>query len=119
MAAFRFFLQNFRLLSNNIITIKMKKKQLIDKLSEETGMSKTRTEEMLSNTKNALTDTLSDGKGVSIPDLGTFSTKTNEVRKIYNPHHEAYMMVPPKRVVEFSPSSGLKEKLKFVGRDNE
>lgn len=97
----------------------MKKKQLIDKLSEETGLSKTHTEEMLSSTTNTLTDTLSDGKSVSIPDLGTFSTKTNEVRKIYNPHYEAYMMVPPKRVVNFSPSSALKEKLKFMGKDNE
>lgn len=97
----------------------MKNKELIDRISEETGLSKSRAKEILNNTKEALSDTLSDGKGVSIPDLGTFSTKTKEVRKIYNPHHEAYMMVPPKRVVDFSPSSGLKEKLKFADGENE
>lgn len=97
----------------------MKKKELIDKLSEETGLTKSSADEMLNITTEVITETLSDGKGMTIPDLGTFSTKTNEVRKIYNPHHEAYMMVPPKRVVEFSPATGLKEKLKFVDGDNE
>lgn len=97
----------------------MKKKELIDKLSEETGLTKSSADEMLNITTEVITETLSDGKGMTIPDLGTFSTKTNEVRKIYNPHHESYMMVPPKRIVEFSPATGLKEKLKFVDGDNE
>lgn len=97
----------------------MNNKELIDKLSKETGLSKTQAKNMLNKTTSALADTLSEGYGISIPDLGTFGTKTTEVRKVYNPHHKAYMMIPPKRVVEFSPSTGLKEELKFTDGDDE
>ncbi|MCC5940466.1 MAG: HU family DNA-binding protein [Balneolaceae bacterium] len=97
----------------------MNYKQLIDKLSEQTGNTKTRTKEILDDTVTVLTDKLSEGKGVSIPDLGTFSTKVNEQKKVYNPHYDAYIMVPPKRVVEFSPAAGLKEEVKFLESGDE
>lgn len=87
---------------------------LIDQLAEATGNSKVKTKELLSEAVSVLSDQLTQGNGVSIPNLGTFSTKVNEVKKIYNPHHEAYLLVPPKRVVDFSPSTGLKESVKFT-----
>ncbi len=92
----------------------MNYKELIDKLSDQTGNTKTRTKELLGDTITVLSEQLSRGSGVSIPDLGTFSTKVNEERKVYNPHYDAYIMVPPKRVVEFSPAAGLKEKVKYL-----
>lgn len=92
---------------------------LIDQLSEQTGNSKTKTKELLKDTISVLSDQLSDGSGVSIPDLGTFQTKVNEEKKVYNPHYDAYMIVPPKRVVDFSPASGLKEEVKFLSTDEE
>ena len=92
----------------------MNYKQLIDKLSEKTGNPKTVTKELLQDTVDVLTKQLCEGKGVSIPDLGTFSTKVSEDKKVYNPHYDAYMMVPPKRVVEFSPAAGLKDEIKFL-----
>jgi DNA-binding protein HU-beta len=92
---------------------------LIDQLAESTGNSKAKTKELLEDAISVLSDQLTKGTGVSIPDLGTFSTRVKEVKKVYNPHHEAYLLIPPKRVVEFSPSTGLKDKLKFTGRENE
>jgi DNA-binding protein HU-beta len=92
---------------------------LIDQLAEATGNSKVKTKELLGDAISVLSDQLSKGTGVSIPDLGTFSTKVKDVQKVYNPHHDAYLMVPPKRVVEFTPASGLKNELKFTGRDDE
>ena len=59
------------------------------------------------------------GEEITIPGLGTFKTKTREERKVYSPHHESYMMVPPKRVVDFTPSSNLKDNLKFVETGDE
>lgn len=97
----------------------MNYKQLIDKLSEKTGNPKSKTKELLQDTVDVLTNQLCDGKGVSIPDLGTFSTKVSEEKKVYNPHYDAYMMVPPKRTVEFSPAAGLKEEIKFLETGNE
>lgn len=93
--------------------------ELIDQLSEQTGNSKTQTKEYLSDAISVLSDQLSEGTGVSIPDLGTFQTKVNEKKKVYNPHYKAYMIVPPKRVVDFSPASGLKEEVKFLSTDEE
>ncbi len=93
--------------------------ELIEQLSEQTGNSKKDTKEFLSDAISVLSDQLSDGSGVSIPDLGTFQTKVNEEKKVYNPHYDAYMIVPPKRVVDFSPASGLKEEVKFLSTDED
>ncbi|MDZ7719946.1 MAG: HU family DNA-binding protein [Balneolaceae bacterium] len=93
--------------------------ELIEQLSEKTGNSKKETKEFLNDAISVLSDQLSNGSGVSVPDLGTFQTKVNEEKKIYNPHYEAYMIVPPKRVVNFSPASGLKEEVKFLSTDEE
>lgn len=94
-------------------------RELIDQLAESTGQSKAQTKELLEDAISVLSDQLSKDKGVSIPELGTFSTKVKEVQKVYSPHYKKYMLVPPKRVVEFSPSAGLKDELKFSGKDNE
>lgn len=93
--------------------------ELIEQLSEQTGTSKAQTKRMLNNAISVLSDQLGDGTGVSIPDLGTFQTKVNEEKKVYNPHYDSYVIVPPKRVVDFSPAAGLKEELKFVRREDE
>ncbi|MCG2588262.1 HU family DNA-binding protein [Rhodohalobacter sulfatireducens] len=93
--------------------------ELIERLSDQTGKSKKETKELLSDAISVLSDQLSSGTGVSIPDLGTFQTKVNEEKKVYNPHYDAYMIVPPKRVVNFSPASGLKEEVKFLSTDED
>lgn len=92
--------------------------ELIEQLSQQTGHSKAKTKEMLNDAIAVLSDQLGEGMGISIPDLGTFHTKVNEEKKVYNPHYEAYMIVPPKRVVNFTPAVGLKEEVKFL-RDEE
>lgn len=94
-------------------------RELIDKLAESSGRTKAETKQLLKDSVSVLSGQLSQGKGVSIPDLGTFSTRVKEVQKVYNPHYKKYMLVPPKRVVEFSPSSVLKDELKFVGESDE
>ncbi|MDR9364810.1 MAG: HU family DNA-binding protein [Balneolaceae bacterium] len=93
--------------------------ELIEQLSDQTGNSKKETKELLNDAISVLSDQLSNGSGVSIPDLGTFHTKVNEEKKVYNPHYDAYMIVPPKRVVDFSPASGLKEEVKFLSTDED
>lgn len=93
--------------------------ELIDRLAEQTGHSKSKTKEILNDTISIMSDQLSDGTGISIPDLGTFHTKVNEEKKVYNPHYESYVIVPPKRVVNFTPAAGLKEEVKFLRTENE
>jgi nucleoid DNA-binding protein len=94
-------------------------KDLIDRVSEERDITKKDAKEFIEGIFDALSDELADGKGVSIPGLGTFKTKTREERKVYSPHHETYILVPPKRIVDFTPSSTLKDNLKFVETGDE
>lgn len=93
--------------------------ELIEQLAEQTGHSKAKTKAILSDAITIMADQLSEGTGISIPDLGTFHSKLNEEKKVYNPHYESYIMVPPKRVVDFTPATGLKEEVKFLRPENE
>ncbi len=97
----------------------MNQSELIDRLSEQTGNTKTKTKEILGNAIDVLTKQLVDGSGVSVPNLGTFSTKVNPEKKVYNPHYDAYILVPEKRVVEFTPATGLKDDVKYIGDKDE
>lgn len=93
--------------------------ELIDKLAESRDISKREAKEMAEGIFDTLKFELGKGVGVSIPQLGTFTVATKESRKVYSPHHKKYMIVPPKRVVDFTPSAGLKDKLKFLELNNE
>ncbi len=90
----------------------MNQKELINRLSEELGETKVGSKKLLQDTVSVLSDQLKAGKGVSIPNLGTFNTKITPERKVYNPHYDAEMLVPKKRVVEFSPASNLKAEVR-------
>lgn len=87
---------------------------LTNNLAKKTGLSKNETDSLLKEVLSVFTEQLSSGEGFSIPGLGTFRTVNKEVRKVYNPHHKATMLVPPKRVVDFTQSTVLKEKLKHI-----
>lgn len=88
--------------------------ELIDELSEKLGLTKKETRELLGECVDCMANTLEEGQGFTIPDLGTFRIEVKDVQKIYNPHHKAHMLIPPKRVPQFTPSSHLKETLKEI-----
>lgn len=97
----------------------MNTSDVVAALAENWDMSKAETRRLLDIIVRTFNDNLAEGKSFSIPGLGTFSTRTRDERKSYNPHYEAYMQLPPKRVVDFSPSKNLKEDMKKVGLENE
>ncbi|MFU8813025.1 MAG: HU family DNA-binding protein [Balneolaceae bacterium] len=86
----------------------------IEKLSAKTDQPKTTTRKMVEATVSAIKETLLDEKGISVPELGTFDVEIKDGRKMYSPHHKTHILAPPKRVVQFSPSSVLKESVKFT-----
>lgn len=90
----------------------MNQKELINRLSEELGETKVGSKKMLQDTVSVLSEQLKAGKGVSIPNLGTFGTKITPERKVYNPHYDAEMLVPKKQIVEFTPATNLKEEVR-------
>lgn len=88
--------------------------ELIDRLSEELDLTKTESKHIVDEIVSELTGQLGQGAGFTIPDLGTFKTRVKEVQKIYNPHYDKFMLIPPKRIVEFSPGKNLKDNLKYI-----
>ncbi|MDZ7682002.1 MAG: HU family DNA-binding protein [Fodinibius sp.] len=92
---------------------------LVARLAENWDMSKAETRRLLDNIVQTFSNNLAQGKSFTIPDLGTFGNKKREEHTSYNPHYEQYMKLPPKRMVEFSPSKSLKEDLKKLEQDDE
>lgn len=88
-------------------------------LAENWDMSKAETRRFIDSMVQTFNDNIAGGKSFTISELGTFSTNTREARKSFNPHYEQYMKLPPKRVVDFNPSKGLKEDLKQVELNDE
>lgn len=97
----------------------MNTSDLVAALADNWDMSQAETRRLLDVIVQTFNDNIAGGNDFTIPELGTFGTHIREARKSYNPHYEQYMTLPPKRVVDFTPSKGLKEELKQVGIDDE
>lgn len=97
----------------------MNTSDLVKALASNWDMTQAETRRLLDTITQTFNDHLAEGNAFTIPQLGTFNTKTREERKSYNPHYKQYMKLPPKRVVTFSPSKGLKEDLKQLESENE
>lgn len=87
----------------------MKKKDLIEKLANELGMSKTQTEVMFEEMFAAISKILEDGETVSIPRFGKFEISQTNARVGRNPKTGESIDIPEKNKVKFRPSQKLKE----------
>lgn len=90
----------------------MNNKDFIAQLASELGYTQSNTQRMVTAVIDALGDTFQEGKNVSVPNFGTFEIKKKMERVIVNPSTQKRMLVPPKLVLGFKPSSGWKNKLK-------
>jgi nucleoid DNA-binding protein len=97
----------------------MNTSDLVTVLAENWDMTQAEVREFLDAVTQTFTENIASGNSFTIPELGTFSTTTRKKRKSFNPHYEQYMELPPKRVVDFNPSKGLKEDFKQVDTDDE
>lgn len=93
--------------------------EVVAALANNWDMSKAETRRLLDIILQTFNDNLAQGKSFTVPELGTFGTHTREERRSYNPHYEQYMMLPPKRVVDFTPSKSLKEDVKHLELNDE
>ncbi len=97
----------------------MNTSDVVAKLADNWDMSKAEARRLLDAMVQIFNENIAKGNAFTIPKLGTFGTTTRDERKSYNPHYEQYMKLPPKRVVDFSASKGLKEDLKELELNNE
>ena len=89
----------------------MTHQEMVKELSQRLGKTQKETRQLVDTTIKILTATFDEGKGISIPGLGTFQPHTTNPRKMFNPTDEKNYLIPKKCALRFSCSSSLKSSL--------
>lgn len=89
----------------------MNKAQLIEKLSEKTGLTKVQSESVLDAALHIIQKSVAKGDDVKLVGFGTFSKLTRKTRKGRNPKTGAPVTIPGAAVPRFKPGKDFKDLL--------
>jgi DNA-binding protein HU-beta len=87
----------------------MNKSELIDKVAEETGMTKAQTERMLDCTMDTVKKTVKKGDEVKLVGFGTFTKAKRKARMGRNPQTGKTIKIPAAWYPKFRPGAEFKE----------
>ena len=87
----------------------MKKQDLIEHVSAETGMPKAHVKSVIESTFDLITKDLSEGNSLTMPGFGTFTTKARSARTGRNPQTGEAIEIQASINPAFKPSKALKE----------
>ena len=90
----------------------MNNKDFTSELSKRLGYTLKDTSELISSLLSGMTQQLEEGNFVAIQGFGTFELRKKEERISVSPTTKQRMLVPPKLVLTYRPSTLLKEKFK-------
>jgi len=90
----------------------VKSKEFVSELSEKLGFTVKNTNQLLDFFVSDITEELQNGNSANFSGFGSFEVKKKDERIIVNPTTKQRMLVPPKLVLNFRPSTILKEKFK-------
>jgi DNA-binding protein HU-beta len=93
------------------IKITMNKAELIAKVSDDAGITKTQANEALDSFVEAVTKTLKGGGKVTLVGFGTFSVSKRAARNGRNPQTGAVIKIKAKKVAKFKAGKELSAKL--------
>lgn len=96
----------------------MNYQDLVKAISDELDMSQKSVKETIADIVTVLVD-LADDQPVNITGFGTLKADIRKARKSYNPGKKVYMLLPPKRVLKFIPSSLFKDAVQEKGAADE
>jgi len=85
----------------------MNKAELVEAISNETGLSKTKTNEVVNTIVNKITESLKNGEKVSLVGFGSWSTTNRPERQGRNPKTGEIITIPSKNVAKFKPGNEL------------
>ena len=88
-------------------SIKMNKSELVEAIANESGLTKSKSAEVLNAIVNNITEALKNGEKVSLTGFGTWSTTKREARKGRNPKTGAEIDIPSKIVAKFKAGNDL------------
>ena len=89
----------------------MNKADLINKISEDTGITKTQANAALDSFTEAVTKTLKGGGKVTLVGFGTFLLSKRKARKGSNPQTGAEITIKARKVARFKAGKELANKL--------
>lgn len=90
----------------------MNKAELVNAMSEKTGMTKVGAKKALEAFMEVASDALHKGERISLVGFGTFATCNRPARKGRNPQTGKEILIPAKTVVKFKPGMELSMGLK-------
>lgn len=89
----------------------MTRKELIAKMANAAGTTKTDAEKALNGFLSTVTGSLQQGEKVALPGFGTFSVRDRAARIGRNPRTGESIEIPARRVVKFRPGKKLSESI--------
>ena len=87
----------------------MNKLELIQEVSERTGLAKKDAEKAVNAVLDTVADTLAQGDKVQLIGFGSFETKTREARMGRNPKTKEAIEIPASKVPVFKAGKALKD----------
>jgi len=87
------------------------KKELIDRIADETGHKRVQVKKVVQEFLNEIISELGKGNRLEFRDFGVFETKVRKARKAQNPKTLEPVEVPEKRTVKFKVGRLMKAKL--------
>jgi DNA-binding protein HU-beta len=89
----------------------MNKADLVNSISEKTGLTKTKSNEVIDAFVESVTESLKNGDKVTLVNFGTFNTSKRDARKGRNPKTGETIEIPAKRVARFKVGTGLSKNI--------
>lgn len=87
----------------------MTKTELIERVAEETGETKSQAQRIIDSTLDAIEQSLSTGEDVTVTGFGTWKVRHQAARSGQNPHTGERIVIPARRAARFTPGTRLKQ----------
>ncbi len=87
------------------------KKQLVNRLAENTGQTKVVVKEVVQSFLDEIIDELSQGNRLEFREFGVFEVRARAARRAQNPRTLEKVEVPEKRVVRFKVGRRMRERI--------
>lgn len=89
----------------------MNNKEFIAELSRRLGYTVKDTSSLMVALVAKMTEELEDENVIAIQNIGSFEVRKKQERVVVNPATQQRMLVPPKLVINFKPSTSFKERM--------
>ena len=89
----------------------MNNKEFIAELSLRLGYTVKDTSSLMVALVAEMTEELEDENVIAIQNIGSFEVRKKQERVVVNPATQQRMLVPPKLVINFKPSTSFKERM--------